>query len=219
MKILALEFSSSHRSVAVIQPWPSQGPASQSEVIEVGGRATQAFAMAERALSEARVQREQIECIAVGLGPGSYTGIRAAIALAQGWQLACDIKVLGIGVVEVLAAQAQQDGIRGPAHFVVDAQRGEFYCSTWDLGDAVNVEVSPLSIASKAVLEEHLSRGAPVFGPDLGPTWAGVCPLYPSARMLGRLAVDRKGFIAGNELQPVYLREPAFVKAPPPRAA
>ena len=52
--------------------------------------------MIESALAEAKIEREQIEVIAVGLGPGSYTGIRAAISVAQGWQLARGVKLLGV---------------------------------------------------------------------------------------------------------------------------
>ncbi|MGZ5566967.1 MAG: tRNA threonylcarbamoyladenosine biosynthesis protein TsaB, partial [Limisphaerales bacterium] len=80
MKILAVEFSSERRSVAVVENGRVLG-----EAFEMGGRA--AIALVERALATSNVDREQIECIAVGTGPGSYTGIRGAISLAQGWQL------------------------------------------------------------------------------------------------------------------------------------
>ena len=45
--------------------------------------------MAAEALQAAQLERGQVECLAIGIGPGSYTGIRCAIALTQGWQLAC----------------------------------------------------------------------------------------------------------------------------------
>src|SRR5690348_3157194 len=97
MKILALEFSSPQRSVAVV---PSQddkvAPRGLAEVVETGAQATHAFAMIQEALRQAQLEREQIDCLAVGLGPGSYTGIRVAIALAQGWQFARQLKLLGI---------------------------------------------------------------------------------------------------------------------------
>jgi tRNA threonylcarbamoyl adenosine modification protein YeaZ len=218
MKILALEFSTSQRSVAVVQPLRGEGLTFQSEVIEAGGRSTRAFSMIERVLAEAQVEREAIECIAVGLGPGSYTGVRAAIALAQGWQLAREINLLGLGSVEVLAARAQADGLRGAVRFVVDAQRGEFYCSGWEIGDAERVETEPLRIVTHQVVEALLSAEAAVLGPDLGRTLPGVKPMYPSARTLGRLALERTAFVEGTELKPVYLRETSFVKAPPPRA-
>ena len=64
-------------------------------------------------MADAKVERREIECIVVGLGPGSYTGIRGAIALAQGWQLASGVKLLGVSSVEGIAAQAQAEGIHG----------------------------------------------------------------------------------------------------------
>jgi tRNA threonylcarbamoyladenosine biosynthesis protein TsaB len=80
MTILALEFSSPQRSVAI-----ARDGILLAEASEFGGRNTTAFGMIEKILAEAKIEREEIEVIAVGLGPGSYTGIRAAIALAQGW--------------------------------------------------------------------------------------------------------------------------------------
>ena len=47
-----------------------------------------AFGLVEDALRQAQLDRAQIECLAIGLGPGSYNGMRLAIAVAQGWQLA-----------------------------------------------------------------------------------------------------------------------------------
>lgn len=217
MKILALDFSSSQRSVAVVQPLSGAEPAFRSEIVEAGGRSTKAFGMIERTLSEARLEREEIQCIAVGLGPGSYTGIRAAIALAQGWQLARDIKLVGIGTVEVMAAQAQADGVRGTLHLIVDAQRGEFYCSTWALSDSARTEKAPLQIVKREQIEAHLETGDPVIGPDLTRAFPQVRGFHPSAEVLGELALGRSDFIAGERLVPVYLRETTFVKAPPPR--
>src|ERR1035441_5500724 len=104
MTILALEFSSPQRSVAVLQ---TGGTAMTAEVVETGGHGTNAFKMIEQVLAEAKIEREQIEVMAVGLGPGSYTGIRAAISLAQGWQLARDVNVLGVRSADPLRRQAQ----------------------------------------------------------------------------------------------------------------
>src|SRR5438445_1530808 len=117
MKILALEFSSAHQSVAVLDTDASKPlPAGTSRKSE--GRETHAFAMIEKALHQAGLPRESIECLCVGLGPGSYTGIRVAISVAQGWQLARGIKLLGISSVECLAAQAKEQLLRGTANIV-----------------------------------------------------------------------------------------------------
>src|ERR1041385_9283493 len=76
MKILALEFSADVRRVAIADEQNGLAYA-----METGGRETRAFALIESALRESKVAREQIDCIAVGVGPGSYTGIRQAIAI------------------------------------------------------------------------------------------------------------------------------------------
>src|ERR1700744_507167 len=95
MTILALEFSSEQRSVALARDGQLL-----AETHEIGGRATNAFSLIEKILAEARLERDAITAVAVGLGPGSYTGIRAAIAMAQGWQLARNIRLIGVSSVE-----------------------------------------------------------------------------------------------------------------------
>src|ERR1700733_9056448 len=108
MIILALEFSSEQRSVAIARNGIVLG-----EAMEMGGRNTAALAMIEKVLAQAKMEREEIEAIAVGLGPGSYTGVRSAIALVQGWQLARGIKMTGVSSVEAIAAGAQAEKIFG----------------------------------------------------------------------------------------------------------
>src|SRR5580693_6270713 len=127
MTILALEFSSEQRSVAV-----AGNGSVLNEAVETGGRSTTAFAMIEKVLAGAKIEREQIQAIAVGLGPGSYNGIRAAIALAEGWKLARGISVTGVSSVTAIVAVAQVEKIFGPVSVVVNAQREEFYCANYD---------------------------------------------------------------------------------------
>lgn len=217
MTILALDFSSSQRRVGIVQGEAAGRVLWETEVVEVGRRTTRAFGMVEQALADAHLEREAIEVIVVGLGPGSYTGIRASIALAQGWQLAKQVRVLGIPSVEALAAEAHQAGLRGNVHLVVDAQRREFYHANWRLDEKASCEVQSLEIVSRDRIESLLAGPDPVRGPDLKKAFPEVVELYPSARALGRLALGRTDFIRGEELRPVYLRETTFVKAAPPR--
>lgn len=213
MKILALEFSSAQRSVAV-----ACGSAHVREVIDTSpGKAMRPFAMIESALDAAGVARGEIECIAIGLGPGSYTGIRAGIAIAQGWQLATGVKLLGISSVEVIAAQAQSDGLRGPVQIAVDAQRGEFYLATWELEDDGIREMVPLRIVSREVIESAQSGGAIIIGPEMTNWFPTARIVHPRATTVAALAAHRTDFVTGDRLEPIYLRETSFVKAPPPR--
>ena len=213
MKILALEFSSAQRSVAV-----ACGTAHVREVIDTSpGRGMQPFGMIQSAIEAAGIGRNEIECIAVGLGPGSYNGIRAGIALAQGWQLARDVKLLGISSVEGMATQAQADGLRGTAHVVVDAQRGEFYLATWELADATARETQPLRIVSRDTVETLATGGGLLIGPEVTRWFPAARTIHPRAATLAGLAATRTEFVAGDTLEPIYLRETAFVKAPPAR--
>ncbi len=126
MIFLALEFSSDQRSVALAR----HGEVLASATETGGFRVTNAFSLITRVLAQSGLTREQIGGIAVGLGPGSYTGIRSAIAIAQGWQLARPVKLLGISSVEAIAARAQADGVSGCFRLLVaDAQRSGFLSS------------------------------------------------------------------------------------------
>jgi tRNA threonylcarbamoyladenosine biosynthesis protein TsaB len=205
MTILAFEFSSDQRSVAL-----ARGGVVLSEAAESGGyRVTNAFALTEKVLAETKIPREEIEVIAVGLGPGSYTGIRAAIAVAQGWQLARGVRLLGVNSAECLAAQAQAEKIFGRVNVVIDAQRNEFYLAGWEISAAERREILPLKIVPAAEIEALKAAGEICAGPEQARI------LFPSAAMTARLAVGRTDFTAGEKLEPVYLRETAFVKAAP----
>src|SRR5436190_5933030 len=133
MKLLALEFSSSHRSVAVFEYDKSSRTAvlsfkSDADFCKVSG-----MVLIEGALKEAKLRPEEVTKMAVGLGPGSYTGVRSAIAIAQGWQLARGIDLLGVSSIEVIAAGAKKEKISGEITIIVDAQRKELYAATYNL--------------------------------------------------------------------------------------
>ncbi|MBC8097219.1 MAG: tRNA (adenosine(37)-N6)-threonylcarbamoyltransferase complex dimerization subunit type 1 TsaB [Akkermansiaceae bacterium] len=211
MKILAIDFSSPQRSVAVLS---ASGAA---ELLETDPKATDPLGIIEAVLRGAQLRREQIEGIAIGLGPGSYTGIRASIALAQGWQLARGVKLLGVSSAEVIAAQARTDGRSGMVHVVIDAQRGEFYLTTFELtADSVR-ELAPLKIVSLAELHQREQAGEVLLGPEVTRWFPGGSIVFPRAATLAQLASTRTDFVAGEKLEPIYLRETTFVKAPPAR--
>ena len=175
MTILALEFSSPQRGVAVLSP------GGVVEAVEAGGRSTAAFGMIEKVLAEAIIEREAIDMIAVGLGPGSYTGIRAAISVAQGWQLARETKLLGISSAEAIAAQAQAEKIFGRVNVMVDAQRGEFYLAAFEISDASCKNVEQLRISSLACMA---SASPSLISWEACSSWATLGRLPASERFM-----------------------------------
>jgi tRNA threonylcarbamoyladenosine biosynthesis protein TsaB len=212
MKILALEFSTDQRSVALAVDGDIVATAS-----ETATRATHAFALIEQVLATAHLEREQMDCLAIGLGPGSYTGIRSALALAQGWQLATNIKILGVASTECLTAAAQAAGWFGQVNVVIDAQRNELYLARYDITSTGYHELAPLKLATLAEVQTQSIAGEIIVGPEASRWFPEARSLSPSAAILARLAVTRTNFVAGENLEPIYLRETNFVKAPPLR--
>ena len=219
MKILAFEFSTGRRTVAALDtaaPDPAHPPA--VEIEEVEGRSVHACAMVESVLRRADLARESVDTVAIGLGPGSYAGIRAAIAFALGWQVAHAVCLVGISSVECLAAGLQSNGERGRILTAVDAQRGEFYLAGYELEATGWREVEPLHLAGGEDLDRRVRAGARVVGPDIPSPLAGVRRVFPDAATLARLAAGRAAIESAASLEPIHLRPARFVKAPPPRA-
>jgi tRNA threonylcarbamoyladenosine biosynthesis protein TsaB len=215
MKILAVEFSSQARNVAVLQCGDGLSPALLARAAESLVR--RPLGLITDALSAARCEREDIDAIAIGLGPGSYTGIRGAIALAQGWQLGRGVLLLGISSVECLAAQAAEEKIFGPLNIVIDAQRNEFYLARYEIAPGQWRQTEALRLAPFAEIEQLHRAGQRIIGPDSSQWFATARDIYPDAAILGRLACQRRDYVPGEKLEPIYLREVAYTKAPRPR--
>ncbi len=214
MMMLALEFSSDVRSVALLADGRLLAQAG-----EAGGRSTHAFALIRRVLSEAAVSAEKIDVIAVGLGPGSYAGIRVGIAIAQGWSAVRGVRLRGVSSADAVAEQAREAGGRGRVEVVIDAQRGDVYHGSYDLDPAGVREVAPLRLISLGEMREA-ANGATVLGWDevaRNLPGAQVHVLAPEASAVARLAAGQTDFVAGEALEPISLRATSFVKAPPAR--
>ncbi|MEO7297709.1 MAG: tRNA (adenosine(37)-N6)-threonylcarbamoyltransferase complex dimerization subunit type 1 TsaB [Verrucomicrobiota bacterium] len=217
MKILAVEFSSEQRSIALVEQQPDGRGRVCGFAEEKGGRTSHAIHLVERVLQQAGVQREEIGSLAVGLGPGSYTGIRAAIALAQGWQLAQSIKLLGISSMDCLAEESRTSGLTDPVQVIVDAQRNEFYLAGYRLEKTGASLVESLHITGFDAVQRRIDAGEYFIGPDARSFFSSAHDLYPTAATLGKLACGKSDYVAGEKLEPIYLRPINFVEAPPSR--
>lgn len=222
MKILALEFSSERRSAAVLDnARPGEGeslsrPRAAASASEEGaGRDLKALSLIQKALEKGGMERGEIDCIAVGVGPGSYAGVRVAISIAQAWQLASDIRLLGINAADCLAAQAAMAGLQGEIAIAIDAQRGEFYLACYEIRDQESRLRAPVHLAGKDEVGRLAGAGRTILGPNLSQEFPSARDFFPEAAMLAMLAAARTDFVAGEHLEPVYLRPTTFVKAPP----
>ena len=143
--------------------------------------------------------------IAVGLGPGSYSGVRIAIAAAIGLELAANSRLLGIPSILALETDAQKYLSIG------DARRSSFYFAEIDNGECASGPMLLDAPQLKAAIAAH--PGLPLFAsaPIEGMPNLGIC--FPAADRLARLAEQDRGIIARDNLEPIYLRDPHITVA------
>jgi hypothetical protein len=72
-------------------------------------------------------------------------------------------------------------------------------------------------LVSQPVVVEHEQAGETLVGPEVGHWFPQGRTVFPRAATLAKLALDRADFVAGENMEPIYLRKTSFVKAPPPR--
>lgn len=215
MKLLAFETATEACSVAV---WVD---GEVRERFEVAPRrhAELALPWAEALLAEAGVARSQLDAIAVGRGPGAFTGVRLAIALAQGIALALDRPVLPVSTLATLALQAPH----GKVLAAIDARMGEVYAATFlREGDGVVATgservLSPSDVGLPDDSGDWQGVGTGFDAVDaalrvrLGTRFAGIdATALPRAADTARLAVAafaRGEAVAPERLEPAYLRD------------
>ena len=131
MKLLAFETATEACSVAVY----ADGAVLERFEVAPRRHAELALPWAEAVLAEAGIARSALDAIAVGRGPGAFTGVRLAIAIAQGIALGLDRPLLPVSTLAALAMQA--GGERRIA--AIDARMGEVYVAAFRRsGDAVD---------------------------------------------------------------------------------
>ncbi len=161
-----------------------------------------------------------VEAVAVGIGPGSFTGLRLGVMTAKAFAYAVGAKVLGIGTLAAIAARTPQNAAR--VAVAIDAQRGEVYCGnfTRDLAGVLASE-NEVAIATVEQWLASLTAEVTVTGPALGklveqlPAGVNVAPRdlwSPQASAIGNLAARRVARGESDDLwslAPCYLRRSA----------
>lgn len=151
MKLLAIETATEACSVAL---W-LDGEVRERFEIAPRGHAARVLPWADALLAEAGLARSQLDAIAVGRGPGAFTGVRLAVAIGQGLALALDRPLLPVSTLAALALQAPGESVIS----ALDARMGEVY-----LGAFCRDESGALS----AVGEEWVASPATVPIPKAG---------------------------------------------------
>ena len=152
-----------------------------------------------------------LEALAVTVGPGSFTGIRTAVAAARGLALAADLPVFPVGTLEALARDLPASEGR-PVAAVLRGKRGQLYLQCFA---ADGIALAPPAALPAAALPAHLPREALVVTPEpamledlLGRR--EIRAALPDARAVAAIARRRREGgergVAGHLVEPLYLR-------------
>ena len=96
---------------------------------------TQLLPRIDELLAEHGIGRDGIACVACGRGPGSFTGVRIAMATAKGVASALGVGLVGFSTLDAVAWNAWAAGVRGSLLVVADAMRKEVYPVRYDVDD------------------------------------------------------------------------------------
>ena len=214
MHLLAFELSTEACSVAV---W-SHGSVRARHEVAPRRHAELALPWAEALLAEAGIKRTQLDAIALSRGPGAFTGVRLAIAIAQGIALALDRPVVAVSTLQAIAMQARGERILA----AIDARMGEVYVGTFArkqeqlVATSAEIVCAPQAVtlpgdeghwhgvgtglaAAEGFLQQHLvSRLALVD--------AGALPHAADVARLAAAAYARGEAMVPERVEPAYLR-------------
>ena len=195
------------------------------------GHAELILPMVDALLTEARISLHELDCLAVGRGPGAFTGVRIAVSVAQGLAFGAGRLIVPVSDLAALAQLAADR--HGARHLLscIDARIGEVYWGAFEVQpDGLVRGVSAEQVSAPAAVS--VSPGLQWFGAGSG--WAaypqiateleragatllgGDGTLLPRAQEIARLAV--RDFAAGLAVSPelalpVYLRDQVAVSS------
>jgi tRNA threonylcarbamoyladenosine biosynthesis protein TsaB len=194
MKILALENSTARGSVAFLDDRSAPIVFDYQNDRKHSG----AFFQSVERLSD-RVR--DADSIVVGLGPGSYAGVRIAIATAIGLQTGTGAQLFGLPSICAIDSSTDEYCVVG------DARRESFFFARIR-GNEISDGIDLCSNAELRARLEDVDRETPVYSSETLLQFPPTIVRYPSALLLAKLI--QRGVVHASErsLQPIYLREP-----------
>lgn len=209
MRVLGIETSTRRGSVAL---WDGDRIVLALEHEKPNAHAEALLPLVARLFAETGMPKSSLERVAVGTGPGSFTGLRVGIALGEGIALGVGVPLVGVGSLEALA-RALPDGERARVA-VLDAGRGELFVAAYaaDGAEIVAPCAVPLGDARERIFGLPALRDAIAVGEGAVKLESGVDVArgaelaLPHARTIARLGAERDP--ERSLPDPIYVRGP-----------
>ncbi|RAY15106.1 tRNA (adenosine(37)-N6)-threonylcarbamoyltransferase complex dimerization subunit type 1 TsaB [Actinomadura craniellae] len=217
MLVLAFDTATAAVTVALYEWAPGEAVRSRALTESVDRRHAELLTPSVAAvLAEAGTAPAELSAIAVGVGPGPYTGLRVGVMTARALGEALRVPVHGICTLDAIAWAS---GREHPFVVASDARRKEVYWARYDSARerATEPAVGPPAEAAEPGLPV-IGEGAALYPEVLGAA-GDPAPLLPTAAALAELAVARLSGAPGPPLlppEPLYLRRPD-ARLPGPR--
>lgn len=217
MNILALDTSMGACSAAVLRAGSAERALFAREAPMERGHAEALMPMIAEVMEEAGLDFSALDLIAAMTGPGSFTGVRIAIAAARGLALVTPAKLYGADSLTVMARSARSAGVVGDGPFAVavDARRGMLYLGLYNETDR-KLDGPLLVSPDDAVpllpneLRTAVGSGGSLLAEAAARTGrkleATLPELQPSAAALAEIALESGDTVP--VLRPLYLRPP-----------
>jgi tRNA threonylcarbamoyl adenosine modification protein YeaZ len=194
MKTLGLELSTARGSLA----WLGEG---RRQLFREWPNDRQNSGPLFENLADVQKQFGAPDMIVVGLGPGSYAGVRIAISAAIGLQAASNARLIGLPSICAMETGEHEYCVIG------DARRQSFFFARVRTN---NLTEGPILLSEIELRDriDKLEDNMSIFASEKLPQFKRVVIVYPSAMVLARLAQDPHRNFASPPLEPIYLREP-----------
>jgi tRNA threonylcarbamoyladenosine biosynthesis protein TsaB len=171
----------------------------------------------EEVMADAGVVRQDLTAVAVGVGPGPFTGLRVGLVTARTLAFVLDLPVYGVCSLDVIAVEAALGPMPMGGDFVVatDARRKEVYLAAYD-DQGRRLDGPEVVRPAEAATDLPVAgQGAELY-PDAFPDRRA--PALPSAAWLAGAVVEELAELRDPE--PLYLRRPdAIAPAAPKRVS
>jgi tRNA threonylcarbamoyladenosine biosynthesis protein TsaB len=217
VKLLALDTAGTRCSVALLQAGKLMELDAPAERLQ----AEHVLPMVEKLLSEAGLKLVSLDAIAFGRGPGAFTGLRVATAVAQGLAYGAGIPVVPVSDLAALAAAAVRVHKVERVLACLDARMHEVYWAVYES------HVDGLVPMSEEALGPPSAVSVPSTGPwfGAGPGWGAygdilkarvphltgtdpaLCPTAGDIARLGQTVLEKGGGVPPEQALPVYLRD------------